>query len=303
MKKISIIIVTYNSEKDIFDCVDSIKTHADIPLEEIELIIVDNNSREPQPMFKRLREQWGEDIICIENQHNGGYGQGNNVGIRRATAPIVLIMNPDVRHIMPFLQKPLDAFLNNPTITMYGMKQMLDYETPSTNSFNVSNTTNGYIATLLSGICNRLDWFFPQFMYLNGSCFFIRKCMFEQIGLFDETIFMYGEENNIHHRMKHQFGSNIIFDKHIKYLHLVGEREVNINAEEKILQSLIYSNQKIGCSATQTIRYKIQGLNTLIIKEKISAVCGNKEAKHKINVYKEYKEKLQQKLELNNHGE
>ena len=40
MKKVSIIIVTYNSEKDIYDCVTSIMEHADIPLQEIELVVV-----------------------------------------------------------------------------------------------------------------------------------------------------------------------------------------------------------------------------------------------------------------------
>ena len=46
MKRLSIVIVTYNSEKDIFDCVKSIQKYADIPLSEIELIVVDINSRE-----------------------------------------------------------------------------------------------------------------------------------------------------------------------------------------------------------------------------------------------------------------
>ena len=110
MKQVSIIIVTYNSDKDIYDCVDSIMSHADIPLEDIELIIVDNCSREPEPMFARLKQQWDEEIILIENTQNGGYGQGNNVGIRRATAPVILIMNPDVRLLEPFFRKPLDAF-------------------------------------------------------------------------------------------------------------------------------------------------------------------------------------------------
>ena len=43
MKRLSIIIVTYNSEKDIFDCISSIKQWSDIPFEELEVIIVDNN--------------------------------------------------------------------------------------------------------------------------------------------------------------------------------------------------------------------------------------------------------------------
>ncbi len=123
MKRVSIIIVTYNSEKDIYDCVDSILSHADIPEEDIELIVVDNCNREPQPMFEHLRQQWSEDIVLIENTQNVGYGQGNNIGIRRATAPVILIMNAGVRLMDPFFVRPLNAFKKDSRLIMYGMKQ------------------------------------------------------------------------------------------------------------------------------------------------------------------------------------
>ena len=107
MKKVSIIIVTYNSEHDIYDCVNSIRRYADIPLSEIELVIVDNGSHGVDSMFECLRSLWGEDLVLLKNTHNGGYGQGNNVGIRNSTAPLILIMNPDVRLASHFFAKPL----------------------------------------------------------------------------------------------------------------------------------------------------------------------------------------------------
>ena len=73
MKKLSIIIVTYNSEKDIYDCLDSIYSHCDIPIKELEVIIVDNNSTDCDTMFNKLKTLWGEDIILIKNSSNGGY--------------------------------------------------------------------------------------------------------------------------------------------------------------------------------------------------------------------------------------
>ena len=79
MKKVSIIIVTYNSEKDIYDCISSIIEYSDIPLVEIELVVVDNNSTGCDTMFNKLKTLWGEDIVLIKNSSNGGYGQGNNM--------------------------------------------------------------------------------------------------------------------------------------------------------------------------------------------------------------------------------
>lgn len=66
MKRLSIIIVTYNSEHDIYDCVSSIMKYSDIPLSELELIIVDNNSRDTDTMFEKLKELYGNDIVLIK---------------------------------------------------------------------------------------------------------------------------------------------------------------------------------------------------------------------------------------------
>lgn len=254
MAQVSIIIVTYNSEKDIFDCVESIKSHADIPLEEIELIIVDNNSLEPQPMFERLRCQWGNSIICIENTHNGGYGQGNNVGIRQATAPIILIMNPDVRLMDPFFKKPLKAFHTDEKLIMYGMKQMYSKMVQSRSSFCCTYMMNGYLKTILEGLTNRLEWYIPRFQYFSGSCFYVRKSMLEEVGLFDENIFMYGEEDDIHYRLMKHFGTHFHYDKNIHYLHLISDREPNVEYEMKFIPVALYHHANKGYSNKKTLQ-------------------------------------------------
>ena len=76
MKRLSVIIVTYNSEHDIYDCLASIRKHQDLQPEELEIIIVDNNSRDTDCMFAKLRELYGNDIVLVKNTHNGGYGHG-----------------------------------------------------------------------------------------------------------------------------------------------------------------------------------------------------------------------------------
>ena len=205
MKKLSIIIVTYNSEKDIYECLDTIYSHCDIPIKELEVIIVDNNSTDCDTMFNKLKTLWGEDIILIKNSSNGGYGQGNNVGIRQCSAPVVLIMNPDVRLVCPIFKKAIDRFSKDKSMCILGMKQWLTLEEPSSNSFTCTSRMNGYLSTILSALCTRLDIYLAKYMYFSGSCFFINKAMFETVGLFDESVFLYGEEDDIHYRLMHRF--------------------------------------------------------------------------------------------------
>ena len=274
MKSVSIIIVTYNSEKDIFDCVRSIQECADIPLSEIELIVVDNNSLEPDNMFMELRYLWGDDIVLIKNSCNGGYGQGNNVGIRRASAPVILIMNPDVRLASPFFKKPLAAFTNNEKLIMYGMKQWYTPTMPSQSSFCCTQMLNGYLRSCIEALSNRVEWYIPSLMYFSGSCFYVRKDKFEEIGLFDEDFFMYGEENDIHYKFKRQFGAHFHYDKSLRYLHLTSERPPNVAYELKLADVAIRRNLKRGIKAHVTIKRLIQWYRMRFWRERLKKMLG-----------------------------
>lgn len=269
MKRLSIIILTYNSEKDIYDCVASIQKYSDVALAELELIVVDNNSRDVDIMFARLREQYGDDIILIKNTHNGGYGQGNNVGIRQATAPVLLIMNPDVRLIEPIFKTALDAFDKAPDLSVYGMKQMLSPVLPSLNSFSCTYMMNGYIYTLLTGLCTRHDWYLSRYMYFSGACFYIRKTVFEEIGLFDEDVFMYGEEDDIHYRIMQRKRCLMQYNPKLHYIHLVADRKPDILYEKKLLKAALFHARKKGYPVRKMMKDRLRNTTLLWMRELI----------------------------------
>ena len=297
MKRLSIIIVTYNSEKDIFDCLSSIKQWSDIPFDELELIIVDNNSRNTDSIFEQLRSLYGNDIVLVKNTHNGGYGQGNNMGIRRATAPVILIMNPDVRMMEPVFKTTLDAFERNNSLSMYGMKQMLSATEVSSNSFCCAYTVNGYLQTIMTSIGNRFDYYLPRYMHFSGSCFFIRKEMFEQVGLFDETIFMYGEEEDIHYRMRKNGFKQMIYNPKLHYIHLTKEREPNLAYEIKLLDVAITQSKKKGCTEIRIIKNRLRNNTILLLREKLLVFLGKKD-KRQMQLLKDFRKEIMQRLKL-----
>lgn len=276
MKSLSLIIVTYQSEHDIYDCLQSVWKHCDIPTDELEVIVVDN-SPESDTMFARLSKLYGTDITLIHNTHNGGYGQGNNVGIRRAKAPVIMIMNPDVRLCEPVFQTALDAFAHDEQLCMYGMRQMLAEHAPhdpqpsikSPLSFDCSRCMNGYLIPFVSKICNKFGWYRPKSMYLQGSCFFISKEKFAEAGLFDEDIFMYGEEDDIHWRMKMKFGPHFKYNGRLHYLHLALERPMNLETEMKMVASTVAVNKKRGVDEKQTVKNYIRYYRTRLFSARI----------------------------------
>ena len=257
MKRLSVIIVTYHSEADIYDCLASVRKFCDIPKEEVEVIVVDN-SLECEPMFSQLRQLYDDDIILVHNTHNGGYGQGNNVGVRRATAPVVMIMNPDVRMMEPVFKTAVEAFEHDEHLLMYGMKQMYSPDTPSPQSFDCSRMMNGYLIPILGPLCNRLDCYLPRWMTIQGSCFFVNRDKFMQVGLFDEDNFMYGEEDDIHYRLLHRFGPHFTYNPRLHYIHLAQDRPISAQAEQKMVEATIALNMKKGLSEKRILRNRIR---------------------------------------------
>ena len=297
MKKLSIIIVTYNSEKDIYECLDTIYSHCDIPIKELEVIIVDNNSTDCDTMFNKLKTLWGEDIILIKNSTNGGYGQGNNVGIKQCSAPVVLIMNPDVRLVCPIFRKAINLFSKNKNMCILGMKQWLTLEEPSNNSFTCTYRMNGYLSTILSALCTRLDFYIAKYMHFSGSCFFINKAMFEAVGLFDENVFLYGEEDDIHYRLMHRFKDcKMKYDKSLRYLHLTKERQPDIKYEKTLIDVAVIQNQKKGYNEDKTLKNRLRCINLLILRERLRIMLG-KNNRTLLNMLEELKLYIKEKLQ------
>lgn len=238
---VSVIIVTYNSEKDIYKCIESIVQYNDIG-QMLEIIVVDNNSTNVDVMFEILGKKYGDGVKLVKNERNGGYGQGNNVGIRTSLGSIVMIMNPDVRLIHPVFKKVLKSFEDEATVIV-GMKQMFSAN-QAASSFFIPSIYDSILISLFNRFCYKFDWFISSKMCFEGACFFIKKDIFEKVGLFDEKIFMYGEEMDVFFRVVRN--GKQIYNKELHYLHLAGERKWTLNTMKRTYISRLYLCQKYG---------------------------------------------------------
>ncbi len=257
MKKISIIIVTYNSEDHIYDCLASIHKYNDLN-DHLEIIVVDNNSNDCKTVFKKISELYPH-IVLINNPINGGYGQGNNLGIEKASAPIIMIMNPDVRLVEPILMDAYDSFQKNGNLAILGMKQWYNEKTPGL-SFDVDSLDSNPIFSIFkSKISNKLNWFDSKTMYINGSCFFVRKEYFDLAGKFDESLFLYCEEKDLHRRITSLSPKiSVEFNKKMNYLHLVGDRTLSYKSSLNLLESELYYARKFGVSESDCLHKRLR---------------------------------------------
>ncbi len=236
-KKISIIIVTYNSDKHIYDCLESVYKYNDI-CESLEVIVVDNMSQRGDEMFASIRNIYGDKVKLIQNTQNGGYGQGNNIGVRNSSGEIILIMNPDVRLIQHIFKNAISHF-QHLKVVMLGMVQMLSPEKRGL-SFMARFGKFPVWEVFETYLFNKVLIYRYKRMYFSGACFFIRKADFEDIGMFNENIFLYGEENYLHDRLLTlKPEKRFVFDKKMKYVHLVDSRMPTVHSVMQTLDSLI----------------------------------------------------------------
>jgi GT2 family glycosyltransferase len=89
MITLSIIIITYNSEQDIEDCLDSILSQAHAGC---EIIVVDNASAD---CTIKILDRFKERIRIVACEENYGYAKGNNIGFQQAQGKYLLLLNPD----------------------------------------------------------------------------------------------------------------------------------------------------------------------------------------------------------------
>ena len=283
MTKISIIIVTYNSSKHIFDCLESIFKYNDIG-NELEIIIVDNHSEEQKEMFLKLQEKYGDKIVLKDSGKNGGYGYGNNIGIRTAKSDIVIVMNPDVRIIKPIFNTIISK-MHDGEIALLGVS-FIDGSLP----FYFKPEHGNLLKSLFAKQYTILKRYNPKTMYMSGSFLVFDKEMFLKAGCFDENIFMYYEEPDITNRIL-SIGGKVCWAKDTFVKHLAHGRQFNKKTWEIMRESYFYYAKKYGVDID---RGRTNAINILRFKFLVAKLLGQKE---KAFLFKKQVESLQ--IELN----
>jgi GT2 family glycosyltransferase len=91
MKKLTIVIVSYNVRHYLEQCIVSVQRAAkDI---DHEIYVVDNHSHDDTVAF--LQKRFPTGVTVIENLHNEGFARANNLAIRQSSSEYVLLLNPD----------------------------------------------------------------------------------------------------------------------------------------------------------------------------------------------------------------
>ena len=229
--KLSIVIVNYNVEHFLEQCLHSVYT----ALEGIdgEVWVVDNNSVDGSlAMLKRKFPQ----VKLIANKENVGFARANNQAIRQSEGEYVLLLNPDTLVEPDTFSKCLDFMDKTPDAGGLGVKMLngngeflpeskRGLPVPSVAFYKIfglsklfpkSKKFGAYHLTYLSpDEINAVD-------VLSGAFMLMRKSALDKVGLLDEDYFMYGEDIDLSYRITQGGYKNYYFPE-TRIIHYKGE--------------------------------------------------------------------------------
>ncbi|UTW60181.1 glycosyltransferase family 2 protein [Kordiimonas sp. SCSIO 12603] len=239
--KLSIIIINWNTEDLLKDCLTSVYENA--PLYPFEVIVVDNASDDDSTnMVKRDFPS----AFLIENKKNLGFAAANNVGIGASSGDYILLLNSDTIVHGAVLTASLNYMDNTSSAGALGCKVLNEDGSLQHSTSQFPSLLNLSIQTLGLDHINGVKFFQRYRMQyserntaqavetISGCYLLARKESFETIGLLDEDFFFFGEETDWCKRLRSS-GKEVHFAPIGTITHLGGGSSKSLNHRRDLM--------------------------------------------------------------------
>jgi len=217
MPKVAAIIVNWNTRDDVLECLSSLQQTTYINL---DVIVVDNGSTDSS--VAAIRDQFPP-VTVIENGANLGFGYACNVGMEQAMrngADYFFLLNSDlsidsaaVSELVALCERDPQIGIAGPTMYLYskpdviqqfgGMIRLTRARARGNHEFEVDR---GELPDV------------QEVTFIGGGIMFFRRVVAEQVGGYDPTFFLYGEEVDLALRVM-QAGYKLMVSSRAKVWH------------------------------------------------------------------------------------
>lgn len=230
MKKLSIIILNYNTCDLLGNCLSTLeKVKSDV---DFEVIVVDNASIDQSVEFVKEKFSW---VKIIQSETNLGFAKGNNLAKDVATGEYVLFLNSDTEVYKNTLSESLNFIEGKSEVGAISCKIVLPDGTLDRDTRR-SFPTPWVSFTHFSG----MDKLFPKsklfakYWYgylsentthevdvLQGAFFLTKKKILDEVGWFSEDYFLDGEDIDLCWKIKEK-GYSLFYFPEVSILHIKG---------------------------------------------------------------------------------
>jgi GT2 family glycosyltransferase len=228
---LSILIVNWNTRDLLAQCLASINAYP--PAGAYEVIVVDNGSTDGSIAMVRSTFP---DVILIRNIENVGFSRANNQALRVARGGYALLLNSDTVVRPNTFQPLLNVMASQPQAGAVGPTILNPDETFQASYASFPTLLREFLE--LFGLAKYV-WgpFYPSYGpessrqtravdWVGGACLLVRRACWEQVGLLDESIVMYGEEVDWCYRMR-QAGWQVVHCPEASVIHYGGQSSIS----------------------------------------------------------------------------
>lgn len=231
---VSVVIVSWNARDYLKQCLDSLT--AEVCRYPMEIIVVDNASADGSAgmvadLFPRVR--------LVRNSSNLGFAKANNIGIAQSSGRYLGLINSDVKVLKDCITRLVDECEKRPRVGMVGPRV-------TGGDGKLQRSCRGF-PTLWNTLCRALalDSVFRRWSLFTGhtlahwaqdstrpvdilsGCFWlVRREALAEVGLLDESFFMYGEDMDWCRRFWNR-GWEVLFVSEAEAVHYGGGSSSN----------------------------------------------------------------------------
>ncbi len=235
------IILNYNDAETTISLINLIKDYKALNY----ILIVDNASTDNSS--KKIKEYTNDKIILIETDKNGGYGYGNNVGIKYAyqqlKSEFIVISNPDIEVENSTIIKLKEVLISNKSVAIAAPvpytpsgkpQEIIAWRLPSVKQEILEASVFYNRVFGMKKIYN--PEYFSKKVYskvevVQGSFFMAKTSIIVEVGLYDEEFFLYEEEQILGYKLKENGYISVLLNNE-SYVH---KHSVTITKEYKSL--------------------------------------------------------------------
>ena len=198
MPKVSIIVVNYNGEQVLGDCLIALGRQS---FRDFEIVLVDNGSSDGSiALVERLREKLrGAPMGLVLLSGNRGFPAGNTEGLRHCSGDYIVLLNNDTEADEGWLQALVDAADAHPEAGICASR-LIVHDTDRIDS------AGDLFSTALKGFKRgegEARDSFNKEEYVFGACggaALYRRSMLDETGFLDEDFFLIHEDTDLNWR-------------------------------------------------------------------------------------------------------
>lgn len=219
MKKLSIVILSFNTKELLIKCLDSIPKNPSW-----EIIIPDNGSTDGT--LEEIPKKF-PNVRMIENKENLGFAAGNNIALKKIDTEYTLLLNPDTIVMPKAIETVLDFMENNSQVGAATCRvELPDGSLDYSSHRGFPDPINSLLHFLgLKKISKYSSVSYPDSPHeidsLTGAFALVRTDVGRKVDWFDEDYFWNGEDIDLCYKIK-KLGYKIFFLPQVKIIHYKG---------------------------------------------------------------------------------